>query len=541
MAAAESGEERLGVDKNEDQEGSKDKTQKQKKNKRERQDVEKLEATVSVPPPPPLITQGDVGQQTEAGKSEPIDPEVGAALSAPESSASAKQRRSIIRDRGPLYDDPSLPQGWTRKLKQRKSGRSAGKFDVYLINPEGKAFRSKVELMAYFQKVGDTTTDPNDFDFTVTGRGSPSRREKRPPKKPKVVKPSGRGRGRPKGSGKVRHATEGVAVKRVIEKSPGKLLVKMPFVAPKTEPGAPVGQAPVAKVRRGRKRRSEQELPSMPKKRGRKPAAASQSAVGTGSAVAYAAAAILTAEAKKKAQKESSVKPVQERALPIKKRKTRETLEGLEGSTASTTETFAPGIAKRLTASTVTPTGEEVEMGQKSHKHPGRKHKEASTDPGNGSSSSSGTATSGSGPKSHKKRDQRGQHFKHHHHHHHHQHHHLQAMPPSTYTPQAHQLSLGHSTQGGPPATTENEPQDLSTSRPKAEHVACREEARTDSSSSRDAQNASKMASSDLRGQQTTVTGDGKELRDIVPPSAVPRPSREETVESRTSVSEPVS
>nr|ANR02435.1 MeCP2-3n1 [Carassius auratus x Cyprinus carpio x Carassius cuvieri] len=540
MAAAESGEERLGEDKNEDQEGSKDKTQKQKKNKRERQDVEKLEATVSVPPPPPLLTQGDVGQQTEAGKSEPVDPEVGAALSAPESSASAKQRRSIIRDRGPLYDDPSLPQGWTRKLKQRKSGRSAGKFDVYLINPEGKAFRSKVELMAYFQKVGSTTTDPNDFDFTVTGRGSPSRREKRPPKKPKVVKPSGRGRGRPKGSGKVRQATEGVAVKRVVEKSPGKLLVKMPFVAPKTEPGAPVVQAAVAKVRRGRKRKSEQEPPSTPKKRGRKPAAASQSAVGAGSVAAYAAAAILTAEAKKKAQKESSVKPVQERALPIKKRKTRETLEELEGSTASTTETFAPGIAKRLTASTVTPTGEEVETGQKSHKHPGRKHKEASTDPGNGSSGS-GMATSGNGSKSHKKRDHRGQHFKHHHHHHHHQHHHLQAMPPSTYTPQAHQLSLGHSTQGGPPATTENEPQDLSTSRPRAEHVACREEVRTDSSSSRDAQNASKMASSDLRGQQTTVTGDGKELRDIVPPSAVPRPSREETVESRTPVSEPVS
>ncbi|KAA0714366.1 Methyl-CpG-binding protein 2 [Triplophysa tibetana] len=541
MAAAESGEERLGEDKNEDQEGSKDKTQKQKKSKKERQDVEKLEATVSVPPAAPPFRQGDDGQQREPGKSEPTDPEVGAALSPPESSASAKQRRSIIRDRGPLYEDPSLPQGWTRRLKQRKSGRSAGKFDVYLINPEGKAFRSKVELMAHFQKVGDTTTDPNDFDFTVTGRGCPSRREKRPPKKPKVVKPSGRGRGRPKGSGKMRQVTEGVAMKRVVEKTPGKLLVKMPFMAPKSEAGAPLGQVPVAKARRGRKRKSEQEPPSTPKKRGRKPAAASQSAAGTGPSAAYAAAAILTAEAKKKAQKESSAKPVQERALPIKKRKTRETLEELEGSAASATVTSMAsaetGVLKRPTVLTVTPAREEVETAQRLQKHLGRKHKEVSPDPGNGSS--------GSGvPKGHKKRDQRGQHFKHHHHHHHHHpHQHLQAVPPSTYTPQAHQLSLGHSTQGGPPVpvTAENEPRDLSASRPKQEYASRREEVRTDSSSGRDPQNASKMASTDLRGQQMSVTGDGKELRDIVPPSAVPRPSREETVESRTPVSEPVS
>lgn len=61
--------------------------------------------------------------------------------------------------------------GWERVVKQRLSGKTAGRFDVYFISPEGLKFRSKRSLANYLLKTGETFLKPEDFDFTVLSKG----------------------------------------------------------------------------------------------------------------------------------------------------------------------------------------------------------------------------------------------------------------------------------------------------------------------------------------------------------------------------------
>ncbi len=55
------------------------------------------------------------------------------------------------------------------KVVQRKSGMSAGRYEVFIIGPTGKRFRSKNELKAFFEKIGEKTLSAEDFDFSTYG------------------------------------------------------------------------------------------------------------------------------------------------------------------------------------------------------------------------------------------------------------------------------------------------------------------------------------------------------------------------------------
>nr|CAD7427511.1 unnamed protein product [Timema monikensis] len=60
--------------------------------------------------------------------------------------STAGLRRSII------IADSRLPSGWAKHTIQRRSGNSAGKWDVFLVGPAGRKFRTRAELRTYFEE-----------------------------------------------------------------------------------------------------------------------------------------------------------------------------------------------------------------------------------------------------------------------------------------------------------------------------------------------------------------------------------------------------
>ncbi|KAL1432286.1 hypothetical protein MTO96_013605 [Rhipicephalus appendiculatus] len=94
-------------------------------------------------------------------------------------------------------ESDALPEGWLRKVCQRKRGRSAGRYDVYIYSPSGRRFRSRRELASYL--CGPyCTLSISQFNFSaprsVTGPGRrasseesvPGEDEKAPPTNPSL-------------------------------------------------------------------------------------------------------------------------------------------------------------------------------------------------------------------------------------------------------------------------------------------------------------------------------------------------------------------
>lgn len=61
----------------------------------------------------------------------------------------------------------SVPGGWERVVKQRWSGKTAGRLDGYFISPQGLTLRSGISLANYLHINGETSLMLEEFDFTV--------------------------------------------------------------------------------------------------------------------------------------------------------------------------------------------------------------------------------------------------------------------------------------------------------------------------------------------------------------------------------------
>ncbi|EDO46047.1 predicted protein, partial [Nematostella vectensis] len=69
----------------------------------------------------------------------------------------AENRASVITNEG-------VPTGWVKIVTQRSKGKTKGTYDVYIVDPDGRKFRSKAELKRFLDKSqSDLTIE--DFDF----------------------------------------------------------------------------------------------------------------------------------------------------------------------------------------------------------------------------------------------------------------------------------------------------------------------------------------------------------------------------------------
>ncbi|XP_023221731.1 methyl-CpG-binding protein 2-like [Centruroides sculpturatus] len=144
--------------------------------------------------------------------------------------AKDKKTVGIDSESSILVEASSLPNGWSRKVVQRRTGKTAGRYDVYIFNPNGKRFRSRTELSTYLKR-SKSNLKAEEFDFNPQKKSdndnrTPSKRAmkstKRPQKRKALTSPV---------SSSKRKKSNTNEAKSAAEKK--KLLVKLPLVSPK--------------------------------------------------------------------------------------------------------------------------------------------------------------------------------------------------------------------------------------------------------------------------------------------------------------------
>ena len=65
-----------------------------------------------------------------------------------------------------MYKDPRLPAGWQRKVRKQNL---TGKYDVWIVNPTGRKFKTRSELKTFLDRQSDSEVDIDSFDFSLSG------------------------------------------------------------------------------------------------------------------------------------------------------------------------------------------------------------------------------------------------------------------------------------------------------------------------------------------------------------------------------------
>ena len=76
-----------------------------------------------------------------------------------------------------MHDDPKLPPGWKRKVVKRLRG---DRYDVYILSPTWKRFRSGPQLQEYLEKNPQLGLTIDQFSFSP----KPGMTKRKPTPKP---------------------------------------------------------------------------------------------------------------------------------------------------------------------------------------------------------------------------------------------------------------------------------------------------------------------------------------------------------------------